>query len=276
MLRQRLLTALVLVPFAVWGVLMLPAEWFRAVMAALVGMAAWEWARLGRLDAPRQQVAYVLIVLAAVGLTAVGLAWNPRTLQLLLGAGLAWWLLSLGWIARFPRCEDLWVVRPGPRLLAGVLVLVVSWAAVVGLREHPYHGPAALLFLLALVWVADSAAYFAGRRWGRRKLAPAVSPGKTWAGAYGAFGATLAVGLLGALLLHLPPQRWMGFLMLCEVTVAFSILGDLLESLFKRCAGVKDSSALLPGHGGLLDRVDSLLAAAPVFLLGLLLLEIRT
>lgn len=276
MLRQRLLTALVLVPFAVWGVLVLPAEWFRIVMAALVSMAAWEWARLGNLERPLQQAGYTLLVLVGVALAALGLSWTPRTLDLLLVIGLVWWLLSLGWIARFPADDDLWVLRRGPRLLAGVVVLVVSWTAVVGLREHPFHGPAALLFLLALVWVADSAAYFAGRRWGRRKLAPAVSPGKTWAGAYGAFGATFAVALIGALLLHLPVQRWMGFLILCEVTVAFSILGDLFESLFKRRAGVKDSSGLLPGHGGLLDRVDSLVAAAPVFLLGLLLLEIRT
>jgi phosphatidate cytidylyltransferase len=135
-----------------------------------------------------------------------------------------------------------------------------------GLRDE--FGPGYVLFLFLLIWVADIGAYFAGRRWGRRKLALAISPGKTWEGAVGAGAAALAFALAGAAALGLG-SRWPGFVAICMVTVGFSIAGDLFESMMKRQRGLKDSGSLLPGHGGVLDRVDSLTAAAPVFLLGL-------
>jgi phosphatidate cytidylyltransferase len=149
---------------------------------------------------------------------------------------------------------------------AGVVVLVAPWVALMGLRDD--FGPAYVLFLLLLIWVADTGAYFAGRRWGRRKLAPTISPGKTWEGVFGAGMATLAFALVGAAVLE-EGARWPGFVAVCMVTVGFSIVGDLFESMMKRQRGVKDSGSLLPGHGGVLDRFDSLTAAAPAFLLGL-------
>ena len=127
------------------------------------------------------------------------------------------------------------------------------------------------MFLLMLIWVADIGAYFAGRRWGRRKLAPTISPGKTWEGVWGAAAAAAAFALVGAAVLGVG-SRWPGFVAVCMVTVVFSIVGDLFESMLKRQRGVKDSGSLVPGHGGVLDRLDSLLAAAPVFLLGWLVL----
>jgi phosphatidate cytidylyltransferase len=147
-----------------------------------------------------------------------------------------------------------------------MVVLIAPWVAFMGLRSE--FGPGYVLFLFLLVWAADVGAYFAGRRWGQHKLAPAISPGKTWEGVAGASAATLILALLGAALLD-ESVRWPTFVVVCLITAGFSIAGDLFESMIKRQCGVKDSGSLLPGHGGVLDRVDSLTAAAPVFLLGL-------
>jgi phosphatidate cytidylyltransferase len=152
--------------------------------------------------------------------------------------------------------------------VSGLLVLIPAWAGLVWIHQLS-RGPYLVLFLLVLIWIADSGAYFAGRRWGRRKLAPLVSPGKTREGAYGALaGGLLWGGVLAALYGVSVPQQGC-LVLLCLLTVVASIVGDLYESLSKRERGVKDSGSLLPGHGGILDRIDSLTAAAPVFALGL-------
>jgi phosphatidate cytidylyltransferase len=150
-----------------------------------------------------------------------------------------------------------------------MLILSAPWAALVELHGGSAQGPLLVLFLMMLVWTADSLAFFVGRRFGRTKLAPAVSPGKTRAGVYGALGGAAAWGLLLGLSLGLGPLETLLAALLCGLTVSVSVVGDLYESLLKRRRGVKDSSHLLPGHGGMLDRVDSLTAAAPVFVLGL-------
>jgi phosphatidate cytidylyltransferase len=147
--------------------------------------------------------------------------------------------------------------------VAGLVVLVPAWLA---LSQLHAHNPLFMLFLLLLVVAADVGAYFAGRRFGRHKLAPRVSPGKTWEGVGGGVVGATIVAIIGALWLHMP---FLLFIALCVVVVFASIVGDLTESLFKRHAGLKDSGNLLPGHGGVLDRVDSITAAAPVFLVGL-------
>jgi phosphatidate cytidylyltransferase len=165
--------------------------------------------------------------------------------------------------------------RPGLKvgeLAAGVLVLAAPWGALIELHESDPHGRALVLFFLMLVWTADSLAYFVGRRWGRTKLAPRVSPGKTREGVYGALAGALLWGLLLGWVSSLGPSGTLAAVLLCGVTVLISVVGDLYESLLKRRRGVKDSSHLLPGHGGMLDRVDSLTAAAPVFVLGLALI----
>lgn len=273
MLKQRVLTALVLVPLVIWVTLALPAPWFGLLLAVLVAFGAWEWAGFANLERQAPRLAYAAVVLVGIGLVALGMSAAPPLRELVLVLGLAWWLLSLHWIARFPAVNRLLEGRTG-RLISGVIILVVAWAAVASLHASPLHGPRFVIFLLALVWVADTAAYFAGRRWGSRRLAPAVSPGKTWEGVWGALFATALVAGAAGHWYGLAPAGVIGFILLCEVTVAFSIVGDLVESLFKRMAGLKDSGGLLPGHGGVLDRVDSLTAAAPVFLLGLWLLRI--
>jgi phosphatidate cytidylyltransferase len=149
-----------------------------------------------------------------------------------------------------------------------LIVLIPTWLAVVALHESGEQGPLLVMYLLSLIWVADSGAYFSGRAWGKRKLAPSVSPGKSWEGVGGGALLSLAYAVGAAQVLGLPGNQWPLFVVLSLVTVLFSVLGDLTESMFKRHAGIKDSGTLLPGHGGVLDRIDSVTAAAPVFVVG--------
>lgn len=264
MLRQRVITAAVLAVLVVWAVLKLPVAGFGAMLLAVILLGAWEWAGLAGLNETRGRLRYGGVVLALI-LAFWPLLDSPAFVGGLLVAVCAGWCCALFWMRRYAArrdCSD----SPLAVGAAGLVVLVASWVALMGLRDE--FGPGYVLFLFLLIWVADIGAYFAGRRWGRRKLALAISPGKTWEGAVGAGAAALAFALAGAAALGLG-SRWPGFVAICMVTVGFSIAGDLFESMMKRQRGLKDSGSLLPGHGGVLDRVDSLTAAAPVFLLGL-------
>jgi len=261
---QRLITALILAPLVVWGVLALPTPAFAAVLATVLVLGAWEWSRLVPLPAVPLQLGYTL--LAAVLFYAVwDSGWHLLSREPLLLAGVVWWLLALIWLARVDWSRG----RPLVKGLAAVPALLPAWTALVVLHGG-WQGGRWVLYLLMMIWIADSAAYFSGRRFGRHKLAPAISPGKTWEGVAGAL---LACGLLAAAVSLAP--AWNGrqqlvFVLLSLVSVMISIIGDLFVSALKRQAGVKDSSHLIPGHGGVLDRIDSLLAAPPVFVGGLL------
>ncbi len=269
MLASRLLTALVLVPLVFLGVLRLPTAWF-ALLAGLVVLAAgWELARLSGLARPAGRLAAVtlLAVLLSLLWTLRETPWAERLLWLLA----AWWVVNLLVLlsGRYrPRPFD--GVRP-LRLAAGLGLLSGAWLALVALHGSP-GGPVRVMLFLVLVWIADSAAYFAGRRWGHRKLAPLISPGKTVEGAAGALAAALLCALVAW------AAGWRAGLgpadlaLLGVVTAAVSIGGDLWESVLKRECGLKDSGSLLPGHGGVLDRIDSQVAAAPFFWAGLRLL----
>ena len=264
-LRQRVLTAVVLGLGALGAIFWLPTPAFGVVTAGVVLAGGWEWSRLaGWTDAAHRWV--FLLVLAAV-LGAAALLVHRGGLALVLFAGALWWLAALGLVLRYERSGTGLPASAGLRALAGLLTLVPAWLALVALHGQGARGPAWVFFLAALVWLADIGAYFAGRRWGRRRLAVRVSPAKSWEGVVGGTLAALAWTLTAALVAGLPPARWPALLLVAAGTVAASVLGDLTESLFKREAGVKDSGDLLPGHGGVLDRIDSLTAAAPVFLL---------
>ncbi len=268
MLKQRVLTGLLLAPLIGLLVLWLDTPWLALLLSAFTLLAAWEWTPLAGLRRESSRIVFLLLTLGLLSLAYLAL--NKLGFPLMLLA-LPWWLLALYWVLAYERGGD-----PLPRgawlkSLAGWLILLPAWSAM--LLLHREHDPAWLLFLLIMVWLADSGAYFAGRRWGRRKLAPRVSPGKTLAGVGGALAITapLAVGYAWWL-----QKSWLflgGLLALSLFSVMVSILGDLVESLFKRAAEIKDSGHILPGHGGILDRVDSLTAAAPVFSLGLCWLE---
>jgi phosphatidate cytidylyltransferase len=257
MLRERVITALILAPLVLLVIFWLPHVATMAVLAALVVGAAWEWSAFPGFTRHSARFAYV----ATVALCIAGAWWfgvERDEIGRLIQASLAWWVLALIWVAAAPAH-----VNRTSAAGAGLLVLVPVWLALVRLHEH---GPQLMLFLILLVVAADVGAYFAGRQFGRRKLAPRVSPGKTWEGVFGGFVAAALLAALGVWWFEVDAAR---FLALCLLVVVASVIGDLTESLFKRHAGLKDSGNLLPGHGGLLDRVDSVTAAAPVFLVGL-------
>jgi len=264
-LRRRIGTASVL-SLAILGiVLWLPAICTVLVLTAAVLAGAWEWSAFLRLRTPQARASYVAIL--AVLLPA---AWSltrgaeGRTTFLAIAA--AWWLGALCWIVFAPRR-----VAPWSAALAGCLALVPAWLALVRLRLDVPHGAQWVLFALLLVWAADIGAYFFGRRFGRLRLAPEVSPGKTWEGAIGGVAASAIVAVVGSAWFGLPR---LPFLSLCLAAVSFSIVGDLTESLLKRFAGLKDSGTLFPGHGGVMDRIDSVTGAAPILFFGLTLLGV--
>lgn len=260
MLRQRILTALILAPVALAGLFGLSHGGFATFTAIVLLLGAWEWGRLAGFDAPAPRLLYT----ALVGII-LGLVWFAGGIDAHwpLWFGAAGWLLNAWWVSRYPRHTEQWQ-RPGVRLAMGLWVLVPCW---VGLYQLRQEGSEWLLFALLLVWVADIGAYFAGRRFGRRKLAPSVSPGKSWEGVYGGWVAVAVLVFVYALWLSLNVAQTFGLLVLALVVAFVSVIGDLLESMLKRFRGLKDSSHLLPGHGGILDRIDSLTAAIPLFAL---------
>jgi phosphatidate cytidylyltransferase len=257
MLRQRVITALILGAVVLLGIFLLPHQAVTGVVAALIIAGAWEWsAFIGLVDKSRRIVFLLLIVCAIAALWWLG-ADSERFDNVPVGAA-CWWLLALAWIVFMPA-----VVNAGSTALAGVMVLLPAWLALV--RLHGMN-PQLLLFVLLLVVAADVGAYFAGRQFGRNKLAPRVSPGKTWEGVCGGLAGAMVLAGIGVYWFKVSPAPFMG---LCVIVFVASVVGDLTESMFKRHAGLKDSGSLLPGHGGVLDRIDSVTAAAPVFLLGL-------
>ena len=266
MLKQRIITALILGSLIVGGILFLPATGFGLLLLVIVVLSAWEWSALIGLSRP-YRLAYCAGLTGLVILSWVLLQSGAFTGTILALAGV-YWCCAVAWLKRYnsePKHRNSMFIWQ----LSGAVILVVPWVALMDLRSTPAFGPAYVLFLMVMVWIADSGAYFAGRRWGRRKLAPYISPGKTWEGAAGAAIATLFFSVAGLALLKLETTHWLLFILVCMLTVIFSIVGDLFESMSKRQHGVKDSGSLLPGHGGILDRVDSLTAAAPIFVLGL-------
>ncbi len=260
MLRQRLLTALVLVAVLLVVLLVLPRQAAVGVLAVMMLVGAWEWSGFLRTDSRAVRLAYVAVaaVLMALG-WIVGL--DAPTLRILLVAALGWWLVAFVWLSAFPGR----VVAPATAI-AGLCVLIPAWVALGRLHLSDPAGPQWVIFLIVLVSLADVGAFFAGRRFGRLKLAPRVSPGKTWEGMFGGVFFAMIVACAGVWWFAVPAGP---FIALCAAVTLISIVGDLTESMFKRFAGLKDSGTLFPGHGGVLDRMDSITAAAPLFLLGL-------
>jgi phosphatidate cytidylyltransferase len=254
MIRQRLITALVLGAGLLLLLFAAPLPIAAAVLGVLVIVGVWEWSALGGCRQPGTRAAYVAVAIAA--------AWLASDLWRAAPEGMVWlglsvWILGLVWMLRYPV--------PIPRAFAlgsGLVVMPLGWLFLVGVLSG--WGPQWTLFLFLLVAAADVGAFFSGRAFGRHKLAVNVSPGKTWEGVAGGLVAVALVGAAGSV--------WFGTAVLptmaAAVTVAaFSILGDLTVSMLKRSAGLKDSGRIFPGHGGVLDRVDSLLAALPLFVL---------
>lgn len=265
MLKQRLLTAVILIPLVVGGILYLPEMAIAVIFGVLLLQGAWEWSRLTGLEQFFPRIIYVI----AIAFTFLYLwpATDDRLLMLSYGyLALAWWLVAFLWICIPGLLKKESAINVSIKLACGALVLVPAWYALVSIHSIPGNGPLWLLYTIVLVWIADSGAYFAGKQWGRHKLAPNVSPGKTWEGVLGAFILVAVYCAFVTAWLPAKSGRLSALMIISLILVPVSVIGDLLESLMKRQAGVKDSGNLLPGHGGVLDRIDGLVAVLPLFM----------
>jgi len=260
MLKHRILTALVLIPLALSAIFMLNSFHFAIAFAGVMLLAAWEWAQFVAPNNMKLRIGYWLLCF-------VGFFFIYRVPHFYLySAAIVWWLLALFWVVAYPKKQQQWA-RPSVMAIMGFFVLFSTWRGLIDLQVLR-HGPLVVLYVMCLVWVADTGAYFAGRRWGKRKLAPTVSPGKSIAGLIGGLVLTLVLALWVSYDVNLSPVQIIYLILLTLLTALASVLGDLLESMVKRYRGVKDSGRILPGHGGILDRIDSLTAALPIFAFG--------
>lgn len=264
--RQRITTALFLAPLPVLAVLFLPTPWLAAGLALVLLAGLWEWTTFAGIHDRLPRAAF----LTANALLMAALIWGGGpslfTLKLLSLVGVLWWLVGVPlWLARPAFASADAPTSRALKLFAGTLGIVPAWCALGWLHAEDPLGPRWTLYALLVVWIADSGAYFAGSKFGKRKLAPSISPGKTWEGVYGGLAATAVLALLAFPLLGLGWTSLPALLLATLLVAAISVVGDLFESLMKRHSGVKDSGALFPGHGGLMDRLDSILAALPVF-----------
>lgn len=249
--------------------MLLPTQWLAALAAILFLTGLWEWLKLSGIDDSLPRTVLLMLNLLLMVLMVWASAGSMVLFQIAALVGVAWWLLALLWLRFFTFGADHGNGQARAlKLAAGTLAVLPAWAALVLLHANPDKGNLWLLTALTMVWAADSGAYFAGRAFGKHKLAPRVSPNKTIEGLLGGMVAGIVVAcafgwLAGLTLAHVPQ-----LMLVSAIAVLASVLGDLFESLLKRHAGAKDSGAVIPGHGGVLDRIDGVLAALPVFALG--------
>lgn len=263
MLKTRVITGLILGALLLAGLFALPASWSLWFWGLIFLIGAWEWAGFGGVTQFPARAGYTLCIAA---LLYAAWLWTEQRSHLLwlLGAAVAWWAMAFVWLSVAPPQHKSWWA-----LLCGLVVLIPAFVALGRLQtavDGFASGPVIVLWLAVMVCAADVGAYFAGRRFGRYKLAPRVSPGKTWEGAAGGLAAVALVAWGGAVHFGLPVLTWIFFGL---GVAAVSVIGDLTESMFKRAAALKDSGTILPGHGGMLDRLDSVTAAAPLYALGM-------
>lgn len=280
MLKQRVISAIVLIGAVLCALFLFTPFYFALSLGAVATLGIWEWTQFARLKQPLVRIclaaflgAFIFLWIFTEGNYLDAGRVFEQHLPLLLLNAVGWWALAFLLVITYPKSAKLWVKNPILQLLFAFSTLIPFIAGVLRLRldhytQDAYHGLFLLLYVFVLVWAADSGAYFVGRAFGKRKLAPKVSPGKSWEGVIGGLITAL---VLAFVFIHFSAETLLGdrnmvdFVALSVATVAVSILGDLTESMFKRESGVKDSSQLIPGHGGVLDRIDSLTAAVPFF-----------
>ncbi len=275
MTRTRLLAALVMAPLAIAAVLLLPTPWMAALSAAAFLIGLWEWLKLTDIEDPIARGVLLVVNL----LLMVALVWASRSnsggslvlLQIMVMIGVGWWCLAALWLRHYDFASNHDGHARIFKLAAATLSVIPAWCALALIHASQPNGNRWLLLALAIVWAADSGAYFAGRRFGRVKLSPRISPNKTVEGMIGGVAAGMVLALVAAPFAGASMKQLPYVAIVAIWTILFSVVGDLFESLLKRHVGVKDSSHLIPGHGGVLDRIDSILAALPVFALGKLL-----
>lgn len=260
MLLKRILTASIIAPIVVFGILILTQTGFALALALILIIGSWEYCDLIQIKHLAGKVLYSLVILAVT----YSLSSAPSNLTVVLYAGVVWWLIALIWVALFPKGSNLLRKTLTVRLINGLFIFVPMAISLMALH---LQDKALVLFLLILIWAADIGAYFAGKSFGKNKLCPNVSPGKTLEGVYGGIALTQVVAITYVYITTQTPllNDFLIFSFLALTVSLVSVLGDLFESVLKRIAEVKDSGNILPGHGGLLDRIDSLTSSAPLF-----------
>lgn len=281
MLKQRVISAIVLIALVFTALFLFSPYYFALALGVVVVLGVWEWTQFFNFKQPTfwryaitgLSAAFLFLWIYGEGnYLDAGRVFELYAQPILLGA-VIWWLVALFFVVTYPKTSVIWGKHSILQFFFGFFTLIPFLIGVLLLRlDHyvtePYHGIMLLLYVFILVWVADSGAYFVGRKFGKHKLAPKVSPGKSW---QGAIGGLVMAGVVAAIFVNVAQQSLTAnvssgaFIGLSVATVAISILGDLTESMFKRQSGIKDSSHLIPGHGGILDRIDSLTAAVPFF-----------
>ncbi len=264
MLKQRIITALFLIPIVLWTIFASNEHYFAGLMALIIVLAAMEWGRLIKLTS----IAY--FAYASINLLIIVMVYILDAIwvhQVLLISSCLFWTAAIGIVIAYQKQKMRLPKSKWTLMLLGQLLLVSAWDSLYYLKMQ--ESAVALLFLMLLIWSADSGAYFAGKAFGKNKFASNVSPGKTWEGIYGGLVAALIVGLVYVMVMS---ENIYAVFFFTIVTVIFSITGDLFESILKREVDIKDSGNILPGHGGVLDRIDSLIAASPVFALANLMM----
>ena len=266
MLRLRIITALCMIAIFLPALFLMPPMLFSIATVPLVLIAGWEWSRLVKIRSVIARIGYLLLIVMTLFAFSLWLGlpdmFDPQRAQQLLLVAVGVWAFIFLWIQGYPSSAILWSARPILGLL-GLMLLGFTWIAIVTILNYQ-SGQWLLLLAIVIIVLADVGGFFAGKYFGKHKLAPIISPGKTWEGFVG--GLLLEGVLVGSLVWYLSDHVTVLGLSLLVIPVAlYSVLGDLFESMIKRHSGVKDSGRLLPGHGGVLDRIDGVMAALPMF-----------
>ena len=272
MLIHRILTALILIPLVIIALFFAPLSIFSYLMIAVCGMAAWEWTNFLAITKPLNKVVFtffVVMLLSLVYLIPNTELIKYRLFNYIICLSIIWWLVALLLVIGYPKSAKYWSNSLVIKLLFAFFTLVPFFISMIELRSinytlNTYTGAVWLLYVFVVVWATDTGAYFVGRTLGKRKLAAKVSPGKTIEGFLGGVGSAILISIFVYLTGYFQ-LSFTAFILSSLLAILVSVLGDLTESMFKREAGIKDSGNLIPGHGGILDRIDSLTAAVPMF-----------
>jgi len=271
-LLSRVLTALFLLPLAISGILYLPTNYFAVIVAVIFILAAHEWTKIALIGSSYDLIFIASVIFFMLLLWFFGVSNSSQFLSIIF-LSTVFWIASIFFIFNYPRYRTMWSSKLFLKFLIGFLVLLPSWYALVLLKDieliHFFtiqmSGSELVLIMMIMIWSADTGAYFSGKQWGTSKLIPNVSPGKTKQGAYGAIASTCLISVIFVFSSTQDILNCFYIILFTAIIVMISIIGDLFESMFKRNSNIKDSGKILPGHGGVLDRIDSLTSVAPVF-----------